>query len=416
MKQYIRKIGKTGVILMLLAAMICSSLPGQAWAAETPSETETDLEHRPKENTRTTTDEEDGPEEKPDTDTEGDTEAVRKPSEEPDAEPTDQNTSEEANAEPGKNQTEESETEPDLKSQDEPDTKPDKAPQEDQVTDKPESEEKQDVNDINEKAEDHSKKEPKADEKASADPQPSEEKTQESEPQPNMVTASDSEMDSPKEDKSEEDGTDQTPENGLMWQEHGYVLYMDGLPVTEAGWKETPQEKFQVGREGTVTSRMEEKKGVFRLYRNASGSQEWVIQKNLWEEVLGKDYYFNDSGICSLLYETESKRLFVYHDGKMILAANKPYELKDGKLYFFDARGIRDTIKGWKQITANEWYYVNQEGRVSSKMINEGGIWKYYNHSNQNWKIQKDIWQEIDTKEYYFNTSGICTKIYDTSQ
>ena len=121
---------------------------------------------------------------------------------------------------------------------------------------------------------------------------------------------------------------------GLVWQEDHYVLYEGGAQVTAEGWEELSTGIFYIDSNGFVTAKMEAVQGNWNLYYLQSGTAEWQQQKNL---------------VCRL------------HDGKM---------------YYFDARGIRDTIKGWKEINSTELYYVDDSGSVASKLEQAQGVWR----------------------------------------
>lgn len=210
-----------------------------------------------------------------------------------------------------------------------------------------------------------------------------------------------------------EEGT--VPADGLVQQENYYVLYVGGQQVTAAGWQELPIGKFQIDSNGHVTARMKGAGGSWQFYHYNSAGVSWELQSNIWETVNGKDYYFDSAGICTEIYASASAQLLVFVNGQMIPADNYIYPLKDGRIYYFDAAGICSTSSEWKKVSSAEWYYVSGEGYVSEKLTNSKNLRKYYlyNYGTGQWEKQKNLWKTIEGKEYYFNGSGKCTKIYN---
>lgn len=203
--------------------------------------------------------------------------------------------------------------------------------------------------------------------------------------------------------------------NGLAQDEDGYVLYAEGVKVTEKGWKELSGGKFYVNGNGYVTEKMEETDGAWYLYQYNSQTLQWDRQKDTWKSILKKAYYFNKSGICIRMYDTAAAKLYV---GKKLLpASNKVYTLKNGRMYYFNSQGLCEMARGWKKVNKEQFYYVNGKGHVSAKLRKTQKIWKYYqyNYNTLQWEIQKDIWKQIEGKYYYFNANGRCTTIYNSS-
>ncbi|MCI8327623.1 MAG: hypothetical protein HFI37_07585, partial [Lachnospiraceae bacterium] len=231
-------------------------------------------------------------------------------------------------------------------------------------------------------------------------------------------TDTDIQTNAPKQEPTESvqnNGTD-APATGLVLLDNNYVLYIDHTQITATGWYEISNEKFYVDNNGHVTYKMEATNGIWKLYKYNLRTTTWEIQKNLWETVLTKQYFFNTYGICTQIYDTATKQLLVNDNVKMVPAKNMVFPLSDHKVYYFDSYGILQTTQGWKNISSAELYYVGNNGSVTFKMISVNGIWKFYHYQygSQTWEIQKNVWKIVNEKEYYFNSNGTCTRIYDT--
>lgn len=96
---------------------------------------------------------------------------------------------------------------------------------------------------------------------------------------------------------------------------------------------------------------------------------------------------------------------------------NDESRLANGKLYYFNARGVRDTKKGWKNLSGKKYIQVGKSGYVTAKIQNTRGtrIYSKYNYHRNKWIKQKKVWITVDKKKYYFSGSGKCTRMYNIS-
>lgn len=204
-------------------------------------------------------------------------------------------------------------------------------------------------------------------------------------------------------------------QNGLVLQGGHYLLYADGKPVTEPGWKELPDSKFYVDNQGYVTAKMEESGSGWRFFKYNAEAALWEKQTELWETVLTTQYYFDTYGNCTMIYNTKTQQLSVSSGGQMLPVKQSVHHLSDNRPYYFSVKGIRQTSPGWKKLSSSELYLVGKKGHIISKMIKSGNIWRYYAYDfdTASWNIQKDVWQSVKGKDYYFGASGKCTKIYN---
>lgn len=208
--------------------------------------------------------------------------------------------------------------------------------------------------------------------------------------------------------------------NGMVRQGDDYLLYKKGVQVTQSGWHEFPGEKFQLSAGGRVTARMEQVKGLWRLYQRSGESGRWEAQKSVWAKVFGeraekKDYYFNAQGVCTKIYNPASKKCARYEDGKMRAVKKEACALSDQRLYLFNAKGIRVSGAGWHPLSKMTVLQTSKNGAVLSRLEKKNGFWRFskYDAARQKWLAQKKTWKTVNKKRYYFNAQGKCVRIYN---
>ncbi len=199
----------------------------------------------------------------------------------------------------------------------------------------------------------------------------------------------------------------------------GKFYYFDekGVRVSKEGWKKASGTRFiKVKASGCVTAKMENLTGRFRFYKYNYKAGRWEKQTNVWELAFGSQYRFSAKGNCTTIYDIKSKKCKVYEDGKMRAVKKDVCRMKDGKLYYFNSKGIREHKKGWKEASGSKYFQVGKSKWVTAKMENTKGTWKYYkyNYRSGKWVKQKNVWLNVDGKEYYFDGSGNCARIYNT--
>ena len=89
--------------------------------------------------------------------------------------------------------------------------------------------------------------------------------------------------------------------------------------------------------------------------------------------------------------------------------------LNDGKLYYFNDKGVQITKKGWHKISGKCYLQMAKSGYIAAKLENTKTGWKYYKYDYKadKWRKQKDVWIYVDRKRYYFDRRGRCSKIYN---
>ena len=207
--------------------------------------------------------------------------------------------------------------------------------------------------------------------------------------------------------------------NEICTLRNGKIYYFNGkgIQTTQKGWKKVSGDRMvEVGKKGYVVSKMVKLKGIWKYYNYDYGKSEWVKQKSVWKVVNGREYYFSSKGSCTKIYDTKTKKCYKYSKGKMKAVKNEICTLRNGKIYYFNRKGIRTTQKGWKKVSGDRMVQIGKKGYVVSKMVKTKGTWKYYNYhyGKLKWVKQKNVWKTVKQKKYYFNGSGTCTRIYHT--
>lgn len=102
-------------------------------------------------------------------------------------------------------------------------------------------------------------------------------------------------------------------------------------------------------------------------------------------------------------------------DGQQNITVKKDIcKLSDGKYYYFDAKGVKVTQKGFHKASSQKYIQVGKGGYVVAKMEKTGQIWRFfqYNYQTARWEKQKNVWKLVDNCQYYFNKRGNCIRTY----
>lgn len=203
--------------------------------------------------------------------------------------------------------------------------------------------------------------------------------------------------------------------DGLVQQGDDCLLYKEGKRVTQPGWHEFPGKKFLVSQ-GLVTARMEQAQGLWKLYRRSAETARWETQKSLWITAAQKDYYFSPKGFCTKIYDPSTKKCAKYTGGQMLTLKKDACTLSDGKLYYFNAKGIRVSKAGWQTLSKTRLVQTAKDGHILSRMAKTNGFWRFskYDYSQNKWIVQKKTWKTINKKKYLFNAQGRCIRMYNT--
>lgn len=200
----------------------------------------------------------------------------------------------------------------------------------------------------------------------------------------------------------------------------GKLYYFDaqGRKVTKKGWRTLSAKRYiQIGASGYVIAKMEQAGGSWKFYAYNDKKNQWEKQRDTWNAVRNKEYYFNKKGNCTKIYNTKTKKCQRYKGGKMHTVKKDVSALGNGKLYYFNARGVRDTKKGWKKASCNRYIQVGKSGYVTAKIQKGKGVFRYYRYDyhRKEWVGQKKGWLTVDKKKFYFGGAGKCTRLYNVS-
>lgn len=232
----------------------------------------------------------------------------------------------------------------------------------------------------------------------------------------------DGSLDNPKEETPSADQELPTQQaetqNGLVLQNGRYLLYIEGKPVTKPGWKKlSSSERYLIGKQGAVTAKMSKSDNIWRYYDYDFDTASFRIQKDVWKTVMRKDYYFSNSGKCAKIYDPDSKKCKKLQKGKMTSVKKEISRLSNGKLYYFNSKGVRIAKKGWQKSSGSLYVQIGKKGYVTCKMEKKNGYWRFfqYSYSKEAWQKQKKVWKTVNQQRYYFNGSGKCTHLYNRS-
>lgn len=211
-----------------------------------------------------------------------------------------------------------------------------------------------------------------------------------------------------------------TVKKGICMLQDGKLYYFNskGLKTTNKGWqKASSQEYIQIGKNGTVISKMKKQKQFWEYYDYNYQDVKWERQKNVWKKVFDKEYYFSKSGNCIRIYDLKTKKCKEYSKGNMRNVKKKIVKLHNGRLYYFNSKGVKAAAKGWNVVSSTSYVQVGKGGYVTSKMQRKKEVWRFYrrNYHTEKWEKQKNVWKNVRKSKYYFNKKGNCTRIYDTA-
>lgn len=200
----------------------------------------------------------------------------------------------------------------------------------------------------------------------------------------------------------------------------GKLYYFNGsgyIETSEGWYKRTDSQWVRVCSNGYVTFRMNKTNGYWKLYGYSYSNKAWSTYKSVWVTAFNNRYYFNANGIATRIYYGSLKKCYDYQNGKMVLQKNTIVSLNNG-IYYFNSNGVCDTTAGWKKINSTKCVLVGSSGYVTSTMIKSGGFWRFYsyNYTNKTWTLRKNVWTTAYGNQFYFNSSGLSTRIYYGSQ
>ncbi len=196
-----------------------------------------------------------------------------------------------------------------------------------------------------------------------------------------------------------------------------YYFNAKGVRDLQKGFKKVSSKKYiQVKKGGYVAAKMENTKNIWKFYEYDYKKNKWVKQKDTWKIVDCCQYYFNKKGNCTKIYNINTQKGKEFTQGKMRLVKKGICRLRNGRYYYFNARGVRVTKKGWQKPSSKKYIQVGKSKWVTAKMQDTKRGWCYqkYDYHKKKWVKQKKVWLTVSKKRYYFNGAGSCTRMYNT--
>ncbi|MGN0395478.1 MAG: transglutaminase domain-containing protein [Coprococcus sp.] len=92
------------------------------------------------------------------------------------------------------------------------------------------------------------------------------------------------------------------------------------------------------------------------------------------------------------------------------------YDKTSGKWYVY-SNGQKSTSRGWHKLSGGNQAYVTSNGYVSAKITKSGDVRRYYTYDKNSKKFVKvtNCWKKVGKVSYYFNKSGLSTRMYKHS-
>lgn len=89
--------------------------------------------------------------------------------------------------------------------------------------------------------------------------------------------------------------------------------------------------------------------------------------------------------------------------------------VQQGNYYVLYVGGQQVTAAGWQELPTGK-FLIDADSHVAARMEAAGSSWLFFQYSSDtlSWELRGNIWETVNGKDYYFDTTGICTKIFDT--
>ena len=195
-----------------------------------------------------------------------------------------------------------------------------------------------------------------------------------------------------------------------------YYFGANGVRADSKGWKKTnAREWYLTDSKGSILAKMQSADGSWQYYDYNRQTVSWKKVANVWKVVEGREYYFSKNGRCTKIYTPSSGKCQEYRKRKMVTVKKDTVILRDGKIYYFNAKGKRITKPGWQKLSSEKYLQVGKKGYITCRLLKSKGIWRYYkyNYKSAKWVIQKNTWLSMDKKDYHFAKNGRCDMIYN---
>lgn len=204
----------------------------------------------------------------------------------------------------------------------------------------------------------------------------------------------------------------------VMSDGYAYAFDDDGVKVSVQGWYSVDSNnRYQIDENGRAVKFYSRTDSIIRMYSYAVDNAQWIAYTSTWQSVDAKAYYFNATGVCTKIYDSNTQKSSVLNsERRLVLARKQLLILEDGNTYYFDGNGSRVNKTGWYLTAGNGSVYVSGSGAVTSKIYKSGAVYRLYsyNSSQNKWYIVKNVWKTAGQRLFYFNGTGAGTVLYDS--
>lgn len=198
---------------------------------------------------------------------------------------------------------------------------------------------------------------------------------------------------------------------------YNYLFNIDGVKVTDPGWKLAGNSKYYLDQNGQLTEKYTRSGDIIKLYGDSTGSGNWQMYTSTWRNADGMRFYVDKNGTCIKSYSEKLRRMKLLKNGRLVLASNQVVTMNDGMEYYFNAKGIRVKKAGWYSTNNGMNVCTDSQSKVIGKINKSGGVYRFYklNSNGTQWVIQKNMWKSVGSKLYYFSGNGKAVVVYNSS-
>ena len=87
--------------------------------------------------------------------------------------------------------------------------------------------------------------------------------------------------------------------------------------ITKSGWYTLPSGTLvHVNTKGYVSAKLTKSVNARKYYTYSYKTNKWIQNKNVWHTVGGICYYFSSNGTVGFAYNTKTKKISKYSNGK----------------------------------------------------------------------------------------------------
>lgn len=188
-----------------------------------------------------------------------------------------------------------------------------------------------------------------------------------------------------------------------LGRESSYYTAKSGIPYT--GWQKINKKWYYFYSYGELDEYYSEQK----VYVYDDNYQ--VVHKAGWHKIVidssdeNSEYYwsYTDSkGLCKIGWQKIGGKQYFFEGGTGYRVSG--IKQINSKLYYFNAKGVQHTKKGWLKVDGS-WYYVGSNGVLLTGWQKLGGKWYFFDKRYGN--MVEDSSYRIGNKTYVFDKNGV---------